>query len=118
VGRLRAALDQRPNDGWMILRQDSASLPVDEGLLISMAEQNPVTVAGRRVQDTCKVVIDGRVRHTVPRDGLVELRGPWIFTREAMKSAVDSGSQSFLKVETFADLCRVGKLRIRVVVID
>lgn len=85
---------------------------------MSIAEQNPVTVAGRRVQDTCKQVIDGRVRRTVPRDSLVELRGPWIFTREALQRAVESSSQSFLKVETFADLCRIGKLRLRVAVVD
>ncbi len=48
----------------------------------------PVSVAGVPVSDTCKEVVDGVVRRTVPRENLVTLTGPWLVSREALTAAL------------------------------
>jgi 2-C-methyl-D-erythritol 4-phosphate cytidylyltransferase len=64
------------------------------------------------ITDTCKEVVDGLVRRTVPRDALVDVRGPWLFDRSELISALDAASTS--DVATLLDLCRAVHLRVRV----
>jgi len=40
------------------------------------------------MSDTVKEVVNGRVRRTVPREGLVQVTGPWVFDREALVEAL------------------------------
>jgi len=49
----------------------------------------PVIAVGLPVSDTCKEVVNGLVRRTVPRETLVDLTGPWLFTRDALCGALD-----------------------------
>ena len=74
-----------------------------------------VTVIAVPVTDTCKEVVDGLVRRTIPRDILVDARGPWSFQREALMQALDrvgSGAQ----VSNLVELCQAARLRVRVLI--
>lgn len=73
-----------------------------------------VNVVGSPVSDTIKEVSGGRVIRTIPRDSLVDLSGPWLFTREALTRAVSGASQSLSRIESIVDMCRVAQLRVRV----
>jgi len=73
------------------------------------------TVVAVPVTDTCKEVVDGLVRGTIPRDTLVDARGPWAFQREALMQALDrvgTGSD----ISNLIDLCRAARLRVRVLI--
>jgi 2-C-methyl-D-erythritol 4-phosphate cytidylyltransferase len=74
-----------------------------------------VTVVAGPVTDTCKEVVDGLVRRTIPRDTLVDARGPWSFRREALVQAldrVDIGAD----ISNLIELCRAARLRVRVLI--
>ena len=74
-----------------------------------------VTVVAVPVTDTCKEVVDGLVRRTIPRDTLVDARGPWAFQREALIQALDrvgTGSD----ISNLIELCRAAGLRVRVLI--
>jgi 2-C-methyl-D-erythritol 4-phosphate cytidylyltransferase len=43
-----------------------------------------ISVMATQVTDTCKEVSNGVVRRTVPRDSLVMITGPWMFSRAAL----------------------------------
>jgi 2-C-methyl-D-erythritol 4-phosphate cytidylyltransferase len=65
------------------------------------------------VTDTCKEVIDGLVRRTIPRDALVDARGLWMFRRETLVRALDRlGTRA--DIGNLVDLCRAARLRVRV----
>ena len=73
------------------------------------------TVVAVPVTNTCKEVVDGLVRRTIPRDTLVDARGPWAFQREALMQALDrvgTGSD----ISNLIDLCRAARLRVRVLI--
>jgi 2-C-methyl-D-erythritol 4-phosphate cytidylyltransferase len=74
-----------------------------------------VTVVAVSVTDTCKEVVDGLVRRTIPRDTLVDARGPWTFRRDALMLALDrigAGAQ----ISNLIELCQVAHLRVRVLI--
>jgi len=66
------------------------------------------------VSDTCKEVVDGVVRATVPRQGLVTLRGPWIFTREALADALIRVEGRETEVVDLTGFCEAARIRVRV----
>ena len=73
------------------------------------------TVVAVPVTDTCKEVVDGFVRRTIPRDTLVEARGPWTFRRDPLMLALDhvgTGAQ----ISNLIELCRAARLRVRVLI--
>jgi 2-C-methyl-D-erythritol 4-phosphate cytidylyltransferase len=74
-----------------------------------------VTVVGVPVTDTCKEVADGLVRRTIPRDTLVDARGPWIFEREALVQALDRVGTG-ADISNLIELCRAAGLRVRVLI--
>jgi 2-C-methyl-D-erythritol 4-phosphate cytidylyltransferase len=82
LSELRAALDARPQAGHFLI--GGVSLPAFMG-----DSDAPVNVVGLAVSDTCKEVVDGLVRRTVPRENLVTLTGPWLVSAEALKAALD-----------------------------
>ncbi len=72
------------------------------------------TVVAVPITDTCKEVVDGFVRRTIPRDTLVEAGGPWTFRRDALMLALDrvgTGAQVNL-----IELCQAARLRVRVLI--
>ena len=72
-----------------------------------------VTVVAFPVIDTCKEVIDGLVRRTIPRDTLVDARGPWVFQREALRHALDRVGTG-ADISNLIELCLAARLRVRV----
>ncbi len=76
-------------------------------------EGGDVTVYAIPVTDTCKQVVDGVVRRTVPRDDLVDAQGPWVFSREALATAIE-GVVDEARIDSIAELCQRARLRIRV----
>jgi 2-C-methyl-D-erythritol 4-phosphate cytidylyltransferase len=71
-----------------------------------------VTVVAVPVTDTCKEVVDGLVRRTIPRDTLVDARGPWAFRREALMQALDRLGTG-PDIGNLIELCRAAGLRVR-----
>jgi 2-C-methyl-D-erythritol 4-phosphate cytidylyltransferase len=75
----------------------------------------PVLAVGVPVSDTCKEVVDGLVRRTVPRETLVDLRGPWLLWRATLSQALERLGPD-ASPEDPLELCRLAGLRIRVFV--
>ena len=74
-----------------------------------------VTVVAVPVTDTCKEVIDGLVRRTIPRDTLVDARGPWTFQRDALMLALDRIGAG-AEISNMIELCQAARLRVRVLI--
>ena len=73
------------------------------------------TVIAVPVTDTCKEVVDGLVRRTIPRATLVDARGPWTFQRDALVLALDrigAGAQ----ISNLIELSQAARLRVRVLI--
>jgi 2-C-methyl-D-erythritol 4-phosphate cytidylyltransferase len=73
------------------------------------------TVVAVPVTDTCKEVVDGLVRRTVPRDTLVDARGPWVFRREALLQALDRLGTG-ADIGNLIELCLAARLSVRVLI--
>ena len=71
-----------------------------------------ITVVAVPVTDTCKEVVDGLVRRTIPRDTLLDARGPWAFRREALMQALDRVATG-ADISNLIELCRAAGLRVR-----
>jgi len=67
------------------------------------------------VSDTCKEVIDGLVRRTLPRDSMVEVRGPWIFSREVLTDGLARIQGRERTITRLVDFCEAARLKVRVV---
>jgi 2-C-methyl-D-erythritol 4-phosphate cytidylyltransferase len=87
--------------------------PVSDALLAE-SEPYPVSVSGVLVGDTCKVVVDGSVRRTVPRESLVVARGPWVFTRQALADGLAAVAGREGKIPDMIGFCEAAQLRVRV----
>ncbi|HEX9097127.1 MAG TPA: 2-C-methyl-D-erythritol 4-phosphate cytidylyltransferase [Candidatus Dormibacteraeota bacterium] len=74
-----------------------------------------MTVIAAPVTDTCKEVVDGIVRRTIPRDTLVDARGPWTFQRDALTQALDAVG-SGARISNLVELCQAARLRVRVLI--
>ena len=117
IDRLRQALTDAP-DARRFLITSSVSLPLQATETAStstgqwLQEGVPVTVAALAVTDTCKEVVGGVVRKTVPRDQLADARGPWSFDRSALAEAL--GHVNRATIETMLELCRAAGIRARV----
>jgi 2-C-methyl-D-erythritol 4-phosphate cytidylyltransferase len=72
-------------------------------------------VVGVPVTDTCKEVVDGMVRRTIPRDTLVDAGGPWTFGRDALMLALDRIGTA-PQVSNLIELCQAAHLRVRVLI--
>ena len=81
MARLREAIAAVPSAGRYVIHAEQGSPFPSWG---GSGRGSSVTAYGRPVSDTCKEVVDGLVRRTVPRDSLVTITGPWVFTREAL----------------------------------
>jgi 2-C-methyl-D-erythritol 4-phosphate cytidylyltransferase len=74
-----------------------------------------VTVVAVPVTDTCKEVVDGLVRRTIPRDAIVDARGPWTFPREILLKALESVGTGE-EINNLIELCQAARLRVRVLI--
>jgi 2-C-methyl-D-erythritol 4-phosphate cytidylyltransferase len=66
------------------------------------------------MSDTCKELVDGLVRRTIPRETLAVLRGPWIFTRQALADALGTVGGREAEIPDLIRFCEVAGVRIRV----
>lgn len=66
------------------------------------------------MNDTCKEVVDGMVRRTVPRDMIAEARGPWFFARDELVTALEQAIGQEQRITDMVALCRIANLRVRV----
>lgn len=73
-----------------------------------------VTVVAVPVSDTCKEVVDGLVRVTIPRESLVVARGPWVFNRDALADALDRVAGRETQIHDMTGLCEAARVRVRV----
>lgn len=84
--------------------------------LLSASAGYAVTVMGVTSADTCKEVVDGLVQRTVSRETVVDARGPWVFTREAMAGALARIRGREGEIHDPVALCKVAGLRVHVLV--
>ena len=73
-----------------------------------------VGVVAVPISDTVKEVVDGLVQKTVPRETLVDTRGPWLLTREALGDALARSVPRESEITDLVGLCERAKLRVRV----
>jgi 2-C-methyl-D-erythritol 4-phosphate cytidylyltransferase len=114
VSRLRQALDAAPNATRFVV--NFAPPLAGEGQAGRLGGQGggyDVSVVAVPVTDTCKEVVDGLVRRTIPRDTLVEARGPWTFRRETLVEALDRVGTG-AGISNLIELCRAARLQVRV----
>jgi 2-C-methyl-D-erythritol 4-phosphate cytidylyltransferase len=107
VSRLRVALDAQPRARRFVLQGE-------EPARLEESEAAPVAVYGAPVGDTCKEVVDGRVRATVPRERLVMLQGPWVFTREALADTLERVDGRDTEIVDLTAFCEAARVRVRV----
>ena len=60
-------------------------------------------------------IVDGMVRRTIPRDTLVDARGPWTFRRDALMLALDRVGTA-AQISNLIELCLAARLRVRVLI--
>jgi 2-C-methyl-D-erythritol 4-phosphate cytidylyltransferase len=82
--------------------------------LLSASAGYAVTVLGVTSADTCKEVVDGLVQRTVPRETVVDLRGPWVFTRAAIAGALARIRGREGEIHDLLALCKAAGLRVHV----
>ena len=73
-----------------------------------------VIVVAIPVSDTCKEVVDGLVRATVPRDSLMLARGPWLLSRDVLVDALERVGGRGADIRDMTGLCEAARLRVRV----
>ena len=116
MSRLQQALAAAPNAKHFVLNfPPPLAGKGQRGGQEAQGVGDDVTVGALPVTDTCKEVVDGLVRRTIPRDTLVDARGPWAFRREALMQALDrigTGAQ----ISTLVELCQAARLRVRIVI--
>jgi 2-C-methyl-D-erythritol 4-phosphate cytidylyltransferase len=74
------------------------------------------TVVAAPVSDTCKEVVEGLVRATIPRESLVVATGPWLFDRDALAEALDRVARRHTDIQHMTALCEAARVRVRVLV--
>jgi 2-C-methyl-D-erythritol 4-phosphate cytidylyltransferase len=108
---LRRSYEAQPQARRFVIQGDDR--PRVEELAAESAPY-PVAVYGVPMSDTCKEVVDGVVRATVPRQSLVTLRGPWVFTREVLADALTRVEGRETEIVDLAGFCEAARLRVRV----
>jgi len=73
-----------------------------------------VSVVAVPVSDTIKEVVDGTVRRTVPRETLVQVRGPWVFDRAALADALTRVAEREAEISDLIGFCEAAHVRVRV----
>lgn len=111
MARLRDALSGAPITERLLISSEPGFLQTVEG----QGGGDDVTVVAGPVTDTCKEVVDGLVRRTLPRDTLVDARGPWTFGREALLKALDRVGTG-ADISNLIELCQAARLRVRVLI--
>jgi hypothetical protein len=115
VARLHDALEGKKGDAIVIF---PSSLAGESQIPSPLAGEgavdggSQVRVLAVPITDTCKEVTDEYVRRTVPRDTLVDARGPWMFPRELLVEALERVSGR--DISTLVDLSRAARLDVRV----
>jgi 2-C-methyl-D-erythritol 4-phosphate cytidylyltransferase len=82
--------------------------------LLAESEPYPASVYGDPESDTCKEVVDGLVRRTVPRETLAVARGPWVFTRQALADGLSAVAGREAEIPDLIAFCEAGRVRVRV----
>jgi 2-C-methyl-D-erythritol 4-phosphate cytidylyltransferase len=111
VSRLRRSLEAQPQARHFVIRGEEPQR-VEE--LLAESAPYPAAVYGLPVSDTCKEVVDGVVRATVPRQNLVTLRGPWVFTREALADTLARVEGRESEIVDMIGLSEAARVRVRV----
>jgi 2-C-methyl-D-erythritol 4-phosphate cytidylyltransferase len=73
----------------------------------------PISVVTAAITDTCKEVVDGLVRATMPRETLVEVRGPWLVTREGLADTLARAVARAGEITDMLSLCDAAGVRVR-----
>jgi len=58
--------------------------------------------------------MDGLVVRTVPRDSLLVAVGPWIFSRDALSSALSMVAGREAEIDALVALCQLARVPVRV----
>jgi len=74
---------------------------------------DPISVLTVPITDTCKEVVDGLVRATVPRETLVEVRGPWLVTRDGLADTLARAVAREGEITDMFSLCEAAGVRVR-----
>jgi 2-C-methyl-D-erythritol 4-phosphate cytidylyltransferase len=108
---LRRSFDAEPEAKRFVIHGDGHP-PSEE--LVAESAPYPVAVYGEPLSDTCKEVVDGVVRATVPRQSLVIAWGPWVFTREALADALTRVAGRETETIDMTGFCEAAQVRVRV----
>ena len=69
---------------------------------------------GTPVTDTCKEVVAGIVRRTIPREALATLQGPWVFGAAALDDGLRRVAGHDPEIKSLPAFCEAARLQIRV----
>ena len=111
VARLRDALEAAPDAKRYLIHTEPGSPSPVWG---EHGSGYPISVVAVPMSDTCKEVIDGVVRRTVPRDSLVTISGPWVFTREALTDGLARVEGRERDITELVAFCETARLKVRV----
>ena len=114
VARLRQALDAAPAATRYLIHTTPAPLSPLPLPGEGQGGGYPLSAVAVPVSDTCKEVIDGVIRRTVPRDSLATITGPWIFSDEALTDGLARIAGRERDITELVGLCKAARLKVRV----
>jgi 2-C-methyl-D-erythritol 4-phosphate cytidylyltransferase len=104
--------------GRVLIRDPRRPAPSEAVLESLFSLDVPAAAVGRLVTDTYKEVAGRRIIRTVPREGLVDAHGPWLFERRTLERAIGIVQRSGAACTGAVDLCRIAGLPVRLLLID
>jgi 2-C-methyl-D-erythritol 4-phosphate cytidylyltransferase len=87
---LALALEVAPPSARVLVHDDTRPLVDSAALSAMLAEsaRKPAGAAAAAAKSTYKEIVNGRVRRTIEREQLFDVRSPWVFERSALEGAL------------------------------
>jgi len=117
---LALALEVAPPSERVLVHEARRALLPSSALSAALAESAgaAAAVGGEPVTNTYKEVGGGRVRRTVAREQLVQLRGPWLFERRALSRALDGARRRGWSDGTEVAMCQNAGIPVRLLTVN
>jgi len=110
---LALALEVAPPSARILVHDANRPLVGSAALSAVLAESaGPAGAAAAAAKSTYKEIVNGRVRRTIERDQLFEVRSPWVFERSTLEHALALAARDPANV-TELTLCQKARIPIR-----
>ncbi len=111
---LALALEVAPSSARVLVHDANRPLlnPAALSAMVAESAGQPAGVAAVAVKSTYKEIVSGRVRRTVEREELFDVRAPWVFERSGLERALALRARDAANI-TELTLCQKARIPIR-----